>query len=710
MATIKQDAQNQLERIKENTARAYDYFRDNYKRWHKFKKFLYVTSLDSDQIAVLQALGKPQLEFNILEAYAARQKGEFAKQEPSIKVGADSAPAVPAQLMQILEGHLRHIEKHSRDDNTAYEIYDDLIAGGFSVGRVTTDYRHEMTFEQEVIYKRVFDPTMCFFDPLARLSHKGDGDFCGEITVYREKEFKKMYPDVDTSEIKYADNFSSFSWGYKAQDERLILIADYYEKKKKSVSIVLLTNGKIMEKRKYEQFLIDFEMEGHAEQAPQIVGKSRRTLLTHIDRYTVIENKVLNYQETDYRYLPLVFFDGSSVHLRLKTGGPIQQVTRPYCFQALGIQQLKNFAGQTMANELENMVQHKWIAPVEGIPDQYADAYTNPQEATVVLYNAFKDNDPNVPLPKPEGVPRIPVPPEVTQTFMGADQTTQAILGSYDAALGINNNELSGIAVIESATQSNAAAMPYIVGYLNGLNQVALIATDLVSKYYITPRQIPILQADGKSDFVSINQDQSEMQNIGQQQEGQSQMQPVDMKFDSHALTVNVSAGANYAIQRSRALKQIVALMQVSPLFQEFITSTPQGLNALLDNIEMRGLDTLKDGVEAFLQQKQQQASQQPQDPIAMQTMQLKMQQLQIEMEKMQKQFQIDTATVAISDKNADTERLKVLGGLGIQESAQELEKDAKDAENARTAADLTLKTIDMAHKHNKELIGLVKK
>src|SRR5690606_35229321 len=159
------------------------------------------------------------------------------------------------------------------------------------------------------------------------------------------------------------------------------------------------------------------------------------------------------------------FVDGNSVMLKLNEAGSSVQMTRPYLYNTKGIQKLKNCAAQNLATELEMMVQHKWKVAKESIPDEqeYLQAYTDPQRANTLVYNAWDDNDPNKSNPPPQEIQRPPIPQEITQTFMEADKAIQMVLGSYDAALGINNNQLSGKAVVESATQSSFAAMPYIV-------------------------------------------------------------------------------------------------------------------------------------------------------------------------------------------------------------------------------------------------------
>jgi len=53
------------------------------------------------------------------------------------------------------------------------------------------------------------------------------------------------------------------------------------------------------------------EERGILRQIPAVIGKPRTTDLETICRYRLIENEILDYKETDYTYLPLVFVDGN---------------------------------------------------------------------------------------------------------------------------------------------------------------------------------------------------------------------------------------------------------------------------------------------------------------------------------------------------------------------------------------------------------------
>ncbi|WP_339050231.1 hypothetical protein [Rickettsiella endosymbiont of Xylota segnis] len=635
---------DQLTVIKKNIEKSCEYFQENVKRFNYFRQFVFQSSLSEADKAVLHEANKPILEFNSLEAFISRLRGEFSKQEPSIAVRLLDQSGLDPNLPLILEGHLRSIFDEANHNGCSYEVYTDILSGGFSAMKVWTEYQHEKSFDQVIKIGRVFDPTLVGFDPLAALPHKGDGRYCFELIPKTKEEFQKEYPDIDLSTLKFSSNLKGFNWSYQNQQEKILLLCDYYVKKKKSKKLLRLSNGHTLLSEDYKKLKHYWQEIGRLDQIPTII-EERSTSLETINRYRLIESTVLSHEETSYQFLPIVYVDGNSI--RLSNHGQTKQVTRPYVYHAVGNQKLKNFAGQCLANELENMVMHKWKVAAEAIPEKYLEAYINPQKASVLVYNAFQEGSQGtIPLPPPQEVGRVSAPPEIIQTFTSSDATMQSILGSYDASLGINNNQLSGVAIVEGATQSNAAAMPYVVSFLQSLNQVAQIIIDLIPKYYVTSRTLPITYPDGKRGYAFINQ-----------QGG------IDLKYRSEQLEVSVSAGVNFAIQKSRALQQIIALMQASPLFAQFINT--EGLPILLDNLEIRGIDQLKAQTENFVQQLKSQQQQQMNQPNPLQEkINLEKSKLAAQLQENQLQHLHKTVELNLTKDSIDTNRMKLMADI----------------------------------------------
>ena len=144
-----------------------------------------------------------------------------------------------------------------------------------------------------------------------------------------------------------------------------------------------------------------------------------------------------------------------------------------------------------MMAAIENISQAQFMVSVEAIPEDYEEAYKNPQQANILVYNAFDDKTGE----------RLDAPREVYRRFQRhkslsllsgiRNATIQMTLGSYDAQQGIVGDNLSGKAIMQGAMQSDGAAGPYLINYIKAWNRIQQeIVIDLIPKYYRTPRSL----------------------------------------------------------------------------------------------------------------------------------------------------------------------------------------------------------------------------
>src|SRR5579872_6852827 len=103
MAEIAKKYSDKLPDLKKTVEEAHRYFEENASRFNKFMKFVFKSSLNQQEVAALMTTGKPTIEFNILEAYISRQRGEFAKHEPMIEVHAADGVPLSSLTPQFLE-------------------------------------------------------------------------------------------------------------------------------------------------------------------------------------------------------------------------------------------------------------------------------------------------------------------------------------------------------------------------------------------------------------------------------------------------------------------------------------------------------------------------------------------------------------------------------------------------------------------------------
>jgi hypothetical protein len=696
------EAVDKLSAVKETIRCTYMDWKNNIDCFNAARSFVFNSNLSASELSGLAEINKPAVQFNILTPYIDRQLGEFSQQEPSVSVrGAPDAGIIDPRIPQFLEGHLMAIFYESKKGLMEYGAYKDSMSGGFGVLKFWTEYESPYSFNQVIKCAKVDDPTMVLFDPSARLVTKSDGNWCAEIYPMTMDDFRNSYPEASTSGISFK-SFGDFNWSYKDGNKEMVLCCRYYEKKKKKKMLYYLANGQAMIREDYKDMLIKYDEMGEISQPPAVISK-RWTEVTIITQYTLIENQILDEFETDYTVLPLIFVDGNSIYLN-GDGGNIcnKQITRPYLIGAFDAQRLMNLAGQTIANEIENMVTHKFLIAKESIPEQYADEYANVQRASSLVYNAFMPN--GAPIPAPQPVPRVPINPEVVQTFEYANQLVQNIIGAYDPQLGVNRDSLSGIAIENAATQGNATAMPYIVNFLAAMNQLSQGIVDLIPKVYLKKQVLNGVSPCGDASSITIN-DKDDPNSL-------------NVNYKPGALKVTIEAGINFEVQKNKSLKIMMEMMQAVPSFAQMMNQS--GLPILVDQLDIRGVDELKQKAQQFtqqqaMQQQQAMAQGQQQNPIVMlkqQELQLKQQQMQQQAMKQQqdmamkqRQMEMDNAHKAadinIDQQNIHNERLKMEMDYQADQQDLQVQLDKANTEKEVHATNAALKASELQHRKN---------
>jgi hypothetical protein len=201
----------------------------------------------------------------------------------------------------------------------------------------------------------------------------------------------------------------------------------------------------------------------------------------------------------------------------------------------------------------------------------------------------------------------------------------------------------------------------------------------------VTPRTIPIILPDGKREYYEINK-------------------KGNMKFDYDvsALDVTIEPGVNYEVQKQIALKTITALMGVSDSFKEFMNQN--GLEVLLDNIDIRGIDKLRYLVQEWMEKQKELAAQAQEanankptmEDVATEQVRIEGQKVQATVQGNQLKAQVELAKVnannAVQNKEADIKFLEVMSTIQDADLNRALDQEKVDAENARTAVESTMK------------------
>ena len=686
-----------LERISGNISRSMQQNYGNIERFNNSREFVLKSTLSAKTKNSLSATNAPILEFNISEAFLSRLRGEFSQNEPGISVTiAETAQNTPEleKTREIIEGHVRYILDEANRNGVQTSIFDEVISGGFSVGKVYTKYDEGKTFKQKIVFSKTYNSTLTGFDVLSREPSRKDSVYSFELFSYPKETFEEEF-NIKVKDVDFSKSQEKFSWFYKVGDQEVVVVADYYEKKVEKVKIVQLSTGEVVEKKQYEVILEALRLSS-AISPPPVITEERDMEVDKIMRYKLIGNTILDKEELkNADILPLVFFDGNSIVL--SDGGSKSEVMcRPYLINCIGAQKLYNNLGIALADECQSLSKHKILIAEESISPNYVDHITKPQQYDTLVYRAFYNNDASKPNPPPIQMVRNAFPPEMLQLFIEVPNIFQNILGSYDAQMGINGNNISGTAILQGSIHSSATAKPYINKYILSLNQVAKIILHLIPKVYKGEMSLPVITRERKTEYRQVNAEGTP-----------------SLDYESTAFNINVEAGVGSTAAKTQALTQIVQLAQAMPIFAQFMNT--KGLQILVNNLDIHGQDLLKllaaefqDEMEQQKQMAQQQAMQQAQmpNPMVMRE-QNKLMEIKAQAHKNDTQASLDAGELELRRQELKVKEEELLGKLETEKDYMALEKERLEIEKAKMVVDIAHDKINLDHKRLVDHVNL---
>lgn len=696
------DKKDKLDLLKKKVKRSLDHDSENYRYFNFMKAFICDTTLDQNTRTKLNVLKKPQLECNEIEQFVNALLGEFRNYEPSITVKPSTSITDPGykarqyRTAEVIEGYLRHKLSNSHTDNANFEVMSDLLRGGLSAGTLEIGWKSEDIYEFDVdlIFNKEPYPTMCGWDPAAVHSHRGDGKYCFRIFAYTKDQVEEKYGEEAIENIRPQAGIEGFSWSYYQDEEEYYVFCEFYEKEIKKVKTVFLStpfpqnilarlskyspsrDGRKMTMACYKAALIEWENEGLLE-VPPIPVQEKMADKIKICKYIFNEAKIISYEDTDYAHLPIIRAQGGSVKLEDNLGANKRDKCRSFVHNLVGIQMLKNTAAQGVAYEIENTVAHKWLMEYETVIPEQMQQLINNQIPSVLLWQSRprRADSQSEAYPEPQPVVRPPVPEIIPQTFYETSVAMRRMMGTIE-----NNNVPGGNIASDTLkmayTQESRAAYPWWQGFESFLNRLGTCYMDLIPKIFKTPTTIPIINIDGKRDFVSIND--------------VNDPNSVFMDFSPNDFNIEITAGVNAEVLRQTGMNQIMELSRTFQGFNRFIDTECQP--ELIENIDIKNKGSLVMKSQEW-QQKQAQMAQLSAQNAPLDPAKAQLQIAQMNMMQKEKDRQLEAAKVSAEIQNdnrkTDADIIKTMSQVKNEAVSATVRQQEVDAKNLHTAVSL---------------------
>jgi len=576
--------------------------------------------------------GRPALTINKMPAYIRQVANDARLNKPSIKVlPVDSGADVPTA--KIINGLIRHIEQKSNAE-VAYDTASDFaISMGFGYFRIGVDYADNDTFEQDIGIERVANPFNVYGDPYSEAADSSDWNSAFLVKTLSKQEFERQYKGAEKVDWELA-GYSKLDHSWFDGEE--VMIAEYWVRVEANKTILMLSDGHVVDADVYRQNKDVFEMVGVRVVQDRVV-KSHK--ITH---RLMTGAEVLETTEWPGKYIPIVPVYGEEVNV---LG---QRHFRSLIRDAVDAQRMVNYWRSASTELVALAPKAPFIGPEEAFEGKDARKW----ETANTEPHAFLAYGGDV---QPQRQPFAGVPAGALQEALNASDDMKAIMGLYDASRGARSNETSGRAIMARQREGDVSNFHFQDNMARAIKHGGRIVLDLIPHVYTGERIVRTLGHDGTVGSAQLGKP-------AQQEDPRQNMTGIyDLTAGKYDLTVE--SGPSFTTQREESAIQMMELIKVFPQAAAVIG------DLLVKNLDWPGADEIAERLKMLLPAVLQGGK--DEDPRLAQAMEM-VQKLQgaIEQLKADKSIeQFEASIKALSEEtkafDAETKRIAALAKAG---------------------------------------------
>jgi len=529
---------------------------------------------DEKQRNAVAGTKRPCLTFNKLTGPLNQVANQARMNKPDLEALPVDSTGDP-ETAKVIEGMIRHIQYVSKADQVYESALDQATKGSFGYFKVTTKYSANKSFDQELRIERIYNPFSILMDPYAREADKSDAKWAIEFEWMSKDEYKAEFGNTELAHANFYEGGTNPAPDWIGNDGVLVARYWYVEIEIKTlVATVEPPTMKFPQGRVVNEYLEDIPSE--IRDSIQYLRDENGERIEREDQVRRVKMCRLNgveiLDETDWKgqWIPILAVLGEEMYI---------EETR-YLFSLIRFardpQKLYNFYRSSEAEAVMLGTKAPWIG-VKG-------AFRDPRWATAnSVPHAYLEYEPldiaGNPVPMPQ---RNLAEAPIQALSMGAAQASDDIKATtnvYDASLGAQSNEVSGIAIQRRQGQMELSNFHFVDNLNRAILQCGVILCDLIPKIYDTPRQVRILGEDMQETIVKVNQRFED--DYGQEHK------PFDLvngKYD-----VRMKIGPSFKTQREETASQLIQLSQNFPQLM------PIAGDIVFDNLNFPGSEKIAD-------------------------------------------------------------------------------------------------------------------
>jgi hypothetical protein len=555
---------------------------------------------------------------------------------PSIKVRpVDDNADVDTAI--IFDGLIRHIEQQSFAD-IAYEtanFYQTVAGHGYF--RIIDGYAPDDPDDRELFIKPIHNVFSVYFDENSVCPVGSDARSVFITEEMSREEFERQYPDADAVSWDEASRGDDLAIWFTKDSVR---IAEWFELKTVEASRVTVDGEEeeIGEADYWDRYQ-------ESDDRPSI--KSQR-----MERSTVcIWRKITGNQKLKETELPISYIPV------IRVPGEIVLVDGKFIFKGI-VRDARDsvrmvsywFSTYTEAVALQPKAPFVAAAgTLDGFEDQWNSA--NVENYPVLQYNPVDINGQPATAPQRQAAPMASN--GIMQGLMLAKDAVKSTTGQFDASLGKQSNETSGVAIRARASESDTATYHLIDNMSKAIRHAGRILIQWIPKVYEGKRVARIIGEDGEAKYANLDS--------SRQTAMEKTVNPANGKI-SRIYNLGVgcydvisTVGPSFSTKRQEGVQAMTEILRMNPALFNLVG------DIFIKSQDWPGADEMSKRIKLLLPPQVQQGDE-DEDSAAPQIPPQVQQQLQMMQQQLQEGAQI------VQQLHAENEQLKQQSALKAQE------------------------------------------
>lgn len=425
--------------------------------------------------------------------------GEIEQSDYSLNVspaGGESS----MDTAKTYNGLIRNIKNISNAEQAFNGASRSNVIGGFDCVEVVQDYVKGDSFDQDLLIKRVPNAVdSVWFDTGSVMPDASDARWGVKLIAMPMTEYKHRFPDGSGQSV--GDDRQTEAYYNKAE---FVVVGQLYYKKEETISLVRMTNGAVYQdnydfqavKDEYatptqeypEGITVELDDNGEEKRRERKSSRVHSRLFDGGDWLGASEKTVFD----DIPLIPIYgnfeVFENKIIYF-----GKIEKL--------YDAQRSLNYATSRDIEDGALSPKRKyWLTreQAEGNLDTLATLNTNNDPAQ--LYNHVEGQ----PAPGMQG--GVEVSSGLQTTIANTQQMISASANSFQALQGNAGPQQSGIAGSQQIDQGNTGSIKWFDAKKTMECQVGKVLMGAIPKVYDSTRQVRILEEDGTSSMVTLNE------------------------------------------------------------------------------------------------------------------------------------------------------------------------------------------------------------